>query len=93
MHIRYNEKPTIESQQSSDNVAIYAKSSDIILKYLKEHETINSSIARKIIGLSASGVRKIFKKLEASGLIIGFGENKGKIYKIRRVKARSRLKP
>ena len=82
--IRYNENPAIESQQSGDKVAIYAKSSDIILKHLKEHETINSSIARKITGLSASGVRKIFKKLEASGLIIGFGENKGKIYKIKK---------
>lgn len=84
VHIRYNENPAIESQQSGDKVAIYAKSSDIILKHLKEHETINSSIARKITGLSASGVRKIFKKLEASGLIIGFGENKGKIYKIKK---------
>ena len=73
-----------KTTQSSDKVAIPAKSSDIILNYLKENESINSAKAREITGLSAPGVRKIFKKLEAEGLIIGFGENKGKIYKLKK---------
>lgn len=81
-HIRYNEEVAIKGTKSSDKVAIYGESSDIILKYLKEHESINSAKAREITGLSAPGVRKAFKKLEAKGLIVGFGENKGKIYKL-----------
>ncbi len=50
VHIRYNEQ-----------VAINENSSDIILNYLKNNESISSSKAREITGLSASGVRKIFK--------------------------------
>ena len=73
-----------KTTQGSDKVAIPAKSSDIILNYLKENESINSAKAREITGLSAPGVRKIFKKLEAEGLIIGFGENKGKFYKLKK---------
>ena len=42
------------------------------------------NLLKNTAGFSASGVRKILKKLEASGLIIGFGENKGKIYKIKK---------
>ena len=81
-HIRYNEEVAIKTAKSSDKVAIYGESSDIILKYVQEHESINSAKAREITGLSAPGVRKAFKKLEAEGLIVGFGENKGKIYKL-----------
>ena len=65
-HIKYNEKVAIKSQ----------KSSDIILNYLKENDSINNSTAREITGLTAPAVRKIFKKLEAEGLIVGTGENK-----------------
>ena len=84
VHIRYSEEVAKKTMQSSDKVAIPAKSSDIILNYLKENESINSAKAREITGLSAPGVRKIFKKLEAEGLIIGFGENKGKFYKLKK---------
>ena len=73
-HIKYNEKVAIKSQ----------KSSDIILNYLKENDSINNSKARKITGLTAATVRKIFKKLEAEGLIIGSGENKNRIYSLKR---------
>ena len=69
-HIKYNEKVAIKSQ----------KSSDIILNYLKENDSINNSTAREITGLTASAVRKIFKKLEAEGLIVGTGENKNRTY-------------
>ena len=84
VHIRYSEEVAKKTAQSSDKVVIPAKSSDIILNYLKENESINSAKAREITRLSAPGVRKIFKKLEAEGLIIGFGENKGKIYKLKK---------
>ena len=60
------------------------KSSDIILKYLKKNDSINNSKAREITGLSASAVRKIFKKLEAEGIIIGSGENKNRTYSLNR---------
>ncbi len=82
VHIRYTEEIAKKITKSSDKVAISAKSSDIILNYLKENDSINSAKAREITGLSAPGVRKIFKKLEAEGLIAGYGENKGKIYKL-----------
>ena len=72
-HIKYNEK-----------VAINEKSSDIILNYLKENDSINNSTAREITGLTAPAVRKIFKKLEAEGLIAGTGENKNRTYSLKR---------
>ncbi len=84
LHIRYTDQPAIKSQESSDKVAINENSSDIILNYLKNNESINSAKAREITGLSAPGVRKIFKKLESENLIVGFGENKGKIYKLKK---------
>ena len=83
-HIKYNEKVAIKSQKSSDNVATKEKSSDIILNYLKENDSINNSTARKITGLTAPAVRKIFKKLEAEGLIVGTGENKNRTYSLKR---------
>ena len=82
-HIRYNEKVAINSQKSSDKVAINQKSSDIILNYLKDNESINNLKAREITGLSSAGVRKIFTKLETEGLIVGFGENKGRFHKLK----------
>ena len=82
-HIRYNEKAAINSRKSSDKVAIKQKSSDIILNYLKDNESINNLKAREITGLSSAGVRKIFTKLETEGLIVGFGENKGRFYKLK----------
>ena len=72
-HIKYNEKVAIKSQ----------KSSDIILNYLKENDSIDNSKAREITGLSAPAVRKIVKKLEAKGLIIGSGENKNRTYSLK----------
>ena len=83
-HIKYNEKVAIKSQKSSDNVATKEKSSDIILNYLKENDSINNSTAREITGLTAPAVRKIFKKLEAEGLIAGTGENKNRTYSLKR---------
>ena len=83
-HIKYNEKVAIKSQKSSDNVATKEKSSDIILNYLKKNDSINNSTAREITGLTAPAVRKIFKKLEAEGLIVGTGENKNRTYSLKR---------
>ena len=83
-HIKYNEKVVIKSQKSSDNVATKEKSSDIILNYLKENDSINNSTAREITGLTAPAVRKIFKKLEAAGLIVGTGENKNRTYSLKK---------
>ena len=83
-HIKYNEKVAIKSQKSSDNVATNKKSSDIILNYLKENDSINNSTAREITGLTAPAVRKIFKKLEAEGLIAGTGENKNRTYSLKK---------
>ena len=83
-HIKYNEKVAIKSQKSSDKPAIKEKSSDIILNYLKENDSINNSTAREITGLTAPAVRKIFKKLEAEGLIAGTGENKNRTYSLKR---------
>ena len=82
-HIRYKTEESKEVTESSDKVAINSKSSDIILQYLENNESINSSKAREITGLSSPGVRKIFKKLESDGLIAGFGENKGKFYTLK----------
>ena len=79
-HIKYSEKVAIKTQESSDKVAVKEKSSDIILNYLKEHDSINNSTARDITGLTAPAVRKIFKKLEEKGLIVGTGENKNRTY-------------
>ena len=66
--------------KSSDKTATKEKSSDIILNYLKENDSINNSTAREITDLTAPAVRKIFKKLEAEGLIAGTGENKNRTY-------------
>ena len=82
-HIKYNEKVAIKSQKSSDKVAINGKSSDIILNYLKENDSIDNSKGREITGLSAPAVRKNFKNLEAKGLIIGSGENKNRTYSLK----------
>lgn len=83
-HIKYNEKVAIKSQKSSDKTAIKEKSSDIIFNYLKENDSINNSTAREITGLTAPAVRKIFKKLEAEGLIAGTGENKNRTYSLKK---------
>lgn len=83
-HIKYNEKVAINTPKSSDNVATKEKSSDIILNYLKENDSINNSTAREITGLTAPAVRKIFKKLEAEGLIVGTGENKNRTYSLKK---------
>ena len=64
-------------------VAINQKSSDIILNYLRQNDFIDNQKAREITGLSAAGVRKIFNKLESENLIAGFGENKGRRYKLK----------
>lgn len=81
-HIKYNEKVAINSVEGSDIVAIKQKSSDIILAYLKENSSIDNQKAREITGLSAAGVRKIFTKLELEELIVGFGKNKGRYYRL-----------
>ena len=83
-HIKYNEKVAVNSQKGSDKVATKEKSSDIILNYLKENYAINNSKAREITGLTAPAVRKIFKKLEAEGLIAGSGENKNRTYSLKK---------
>ena len=88
-HIKYNEKVAIKSQKSSDKTATKEKSSDIILNYLKENDLINNSTAREITGLTAPAVRKIFKKLEAEGLIVGTGENKNRTYSLKRQRSQS----
>ena len=54
------------------------------MNYLKENDSINNSTAREITGLTAPGVRKIFKKLEAESLIVGTGENKNRTYSLKR---------
>lgn len=71
-HIRYTEQVAINSE----------KSSDIILDYLRQNDSIDNSKGREITGLSAAGVRKIFNKLESEGIIAGFGEKKGRRYKL-----------
>lgn len=83
-HIKYNEKVAVNSQKGSDKVAVKEKSSDIILNYLKENASINNSKAREITSLTSAAVRKIFKKLEAEGLIIGYGENKNRTYSLKK---------
>lgn len=81
-HIRYIEQGAIR-QKRSDKVAIKQKSSDIILEYLRQNDSINNQKGREITGLSAAGVRKIFSKLESAGVIAGFGEKKGRLYKLK----------
>lgn len=83
-HIKYNEKVAINTPKSSDKTATKEKSSDIILNYLKENDSINNSTAREITGLTAPAVRKIFKKLETEGLIVGTGENKNRTYSLKK---------
>lgn len=83
-HIKYNEKVAINTLKSSDKAATKEKSSDIILNYLKKNAYINNAKAREITGLTSAAVRKIFKKLEAEGLIIGSGENKNRTYSLKR---------
>ncbi len=82
-HIRYTEQVAINSEKSSDKVAIKRKSSDIILDYLRQNDSIDNLKGREITGLSAAGVRKIFNKLESLGIIAGFGEKKGRRYKLK----------
>ena len=83
-HIRSTEQVAINPEKSSDKVAIKRKKSDIIIDYLKQNDSIDNQKAREITGLSSAGVRKIFTKLESDGLIAGFGENKGRYYKIKK---------
>ena len=83
-HIKYNEKLAINTLKSSDKAATKEKSSDIILNYLKKNASINNAKAREITALTSAAVRKIFKKLEAEGLIIGSGENKNRTYSLKR---------
>ena len=66
-------------------VAIKEKSSDIILEYLKNNDSINSSIAQNITGLSPAGVRKIFAKLVEENVILPSGANKNRIYKLNKM--------
>lgn len=83
-HIRSTEQVAINPEKSNDKVAIKRKNSDIIIDYLKQNDSIDNQKAREITGLSSAGVRKIFTKLESDGLIAGFGENKGRYYKIKK---------
>ena len=70
---------------SSDKVAI---SSDKecseherkIIEYLKDKEEISNADARKITGLSASGVRKVLKKMVEKGIVCEFGKNRSRRY-------------
>ncbi|MBQ9495922.1 MAG: Fic family protein [Treponema sp.] len=82
-HIRYKEQAAIKSEKSSDKVAIKQKSSDIILDYLRQNDSIDNQKGREITGLSSAGVRKIFNRLESECLIEGFGEKKGRRYKLK----------
>lgn len=83
-HIRYTEQVAIKSEKNCEKVAIKQKSSDIILNYLHQNDSIDNQKAREITGLSSVGVRKIFNKLESAGFIVGFGENKGRYYKLKK---------
>ncbi|MCR5218424.1 Fic family protein [Treponema sp.] len=79
---KYEQKVAINAKMIGDKVAIKQKSSDIILNYLKNNDSINSSIAQQITGLSPAGVRKIFAKLTEEKIILPSGANKNRIYKL-----------
>ena len=82
---KYEQKVAINDIITSDKVAIKQKSSDIILEYLKNNDSINSSIAQNITGLSPAGVRKIFAKLVEENVILPSGANKNRIYKLNKI--------
>lgn len=69
-------------EKSSDKVAIKQKSSDIVIEYLKNNATINSTVAQQITGLSPAGVRKIFAKLTEEKIISPHGANKNRTYSL-----------
>ena len=48
---KHEQKVAINDMITGDKVAIKQKSSDIILEYLKNNDSINSSIAQNITGL------------------------------------------
>ena len=82
---KYEQKVAINDIITSDKVAIKEKSSDIILEYLKNNDSINSSIAQNITGLSPAGVRNIFAKLVEENVILPSGANKNRIYKLNKM--------
>lgn len=82
---KYEQKVAINDIITGDKVAIKQKNSDIILEYLKNNESINSSIAQNITGLSPAGVRKIFAKLVKENVILPSGANKNRIYKLNKI--------
>lgn len=82
---KYELKVAINDMITGDKVAIKQKSSDIILEYLKNNDSINSSIAQNITGLSPAGVRKIFAKLVEENVILPSGANKNRIYKLNKI--------
>ena len=74
-----------EMELSSDKVAV---SSDIILTvheekilgYLQNNDVITNAIAREIIGLSESGVRKVLKKMVDKQILLTTGANRDRKY-------------
>ena len=49
------------------------------VNFLKRYEP-EMFVFENVQGLTSAAVRKIFKKLEAEGLIVGTGENKNRTY-------------
>jgi ATP-dependent DNA helicase RecG len=64
----------------SDKVSIGSDKVSIIIEYLKIHKIITNVTARKITGLSPSGVRKIFSNMIKNKLIKAVGEKKNRYY-------------
>lgn len=53
-----------------------------ILNYLNKYESITNKEAREVIGLSSSGVRKVFEGLTQKKLIIALGNKKSRCYRL-----------
>ncbi len=68
------------------SISVDKSSEEIILEYLKQNELINADIAKKITGLSPTGVRKIFQKLcsEKENKLEAIGKNKSRYYKLKK---------
>ena len=56
------------------------KRMSIINNYLKEHESINSSIAGQLLSIEVRTARRLLNKAVEAGLLIRSGNTKNRIY-------------
>jgi predicted HTH transcriptional regulator len=78
----------VESHNSGElnNNSKYRSTSDLgneVVSYLSTHDYIKNSQAQKLLGKSATTVRRVMKHLINHNLVIPEGDNKNRIYRLK----------